>query len=309
MTSVRRATLISLVASLLVLATKFSAFLVTGSVALLSDAAESLVNVAAAATVIYVVRLARRPADYEHPYGHAKAEYLSGALEGSLILVAAGVILATAVPRLLSPPPLDSVPLGAVLIAAASVINGLTAWYLRRVTARHLSPALEATSRHLMTDIWTSVGVLLSLAAVQLTELRVLDPIIGLVIGLHILREGWSVTTGAMSNLLDVRLPEDEEAALMGVLHEEPRVLGFHRLRSRRSGMNRFVEVDVFVEPDLDVLAAHDIATTLEDRISDLLPNLTATLHIEPFVEGTRDLTLTPRDEFEEERAPGSVRK
>jgi cation diffusion facilitator family transporter len=184
-------------------------------------------------------------------------------------------------------------------VVAASIVNAATAWYLRRVTARHHSPALEATSRHLMTDIWTSTAVVASVVLVSLTGFELLDPMIGVVAGLHITREGWRVTTGAMSSLLDVRLPEEEEAALMDVLREEPRVLGFHRLRSRRAGINRFLEVDIFVDPRLDVRGAHDIATALEDRIARLLPNLTATLHIEPYLEGTRDVTLTPREEFQ----------
>jgi cation diffusion facilitator family transporter len=296
---VRRATVIALAASLLVLSVKFAAFLLTGSVALLSDAAESLVNVAAATTVIYLVRLARRPADYEHPYGHAKAEHLSGALEGSLILVAAGVILATAVPRLFDPPQLESIPLGLLLVALATAVNAATASHLRRVTADNASPALEATSRHLLTDVWTSLGVLVAVFAVEATGVAILDPVIGSLVGLHILREGWSVMTGAASSLLDVRLPEGEEEALMAVLQEDSRVLGFHRLRSRQSGVNRFVEVDIFVDSRLDVLAAHDVATRLEERIVSVLPNVTATLHIEPYQQGKRDITMTPKDEFE----------
>lgn len=308
MSEVRRATVIALVASLFVLSAKFAAFLLTDSVALLSDAAESLVNVAAAATLIYVVRLARRPADYEHPYGHAKAEYLSGALEGSLILVAAGVILATAAPRLFAPAPLQSVSTGLLVVGMATAVNGVTAWYLRGVAGGKNSPALAAASRHLLTDVWTSAGILAAIVVVQTTGLTILDPVIAMLVGLHIMREGWSVTTGAVSSLLDVRLPESEEDALMQVLQDDAYVLGFHRLRSRRSGFDRFVEVDIFVNPELDVLEAHEIASQLELRISRVLPNLTATLHIEPFLEGERDTTQTPRDEFEEAGIPPTKR-
>ncbi|MEX2540345.1 MAG: cation diffusion facilitator family transporter [Trueperaceae bacterium] len=308
MSQVRRATVTALAASVIVLAAKFAAFVLTDSVALLSDAAESLVNVAAAATLIYVVRLARRPADYEHPYGHAKAEYLSGALEGSLILVSAGVILATAAPRLFAPAPLQSVTTGLLVVGLATAMNAVTAWYLRRVSGSRNSPALAAASRHLVTDVWTSAGILAAVAVVQATGLTILDPLIAILVGLHIMREGWSVTTGAVSSLLDVRLPESEEESLMQVLQEAPSVLGFHRLRSRQSGFDRFVEVDIFVNPELDVLEAHEIASQLELRISRVLPNLTATLHIEPFLEGERDTTQTPRDEFEEGSAPPSRR-
>jgi cation diffusion facilitator family transporter len=307
MTETRPATLIVLAASLVVLAAKFTAFLLTGSVALLSDAAESLVNIASASMLIYAVRVARRPADYEHPYGHAKAENLSGALEGSLILVAAGVILATAGPRLLAPSPLESVPTGLLVVALATAVNAATAWYLRTVISRRSSPALNAATRHLLTDVWTSLAVLVGVVLVQLTGVLVLDPLIALLVGLHVLREGWSVTASSISSLLDVRLPESEENALMRVLQEEPRVLGFHRLRSRQAGFARFVEVDIFVDPRLDVLAAHDIASRLEQRIGGLLPDLTATLHIEPYLEGMRDTTLTPRQEYEE--ADGGQRR
>lgn len=299
MPTVRRATLLVLAASLLVLAAKFTAFLLTGSIALLADAAESLVNVAAAGAVIYAVRLARRPPDYEHPYGHAKAEYLSGAFEGSLILVAAGVILTAAFQRLLSPAELERVSAGLVVVAVATLVNAAASLYLARVARHQDSPALLATSRHLMTDVWTSAGVLAAIVVVATTGITILDPVIAVLVGLHVLREGWSVTVGSVSSLLDVRLPESEEDTLMQALRADARVEGFHRLRTRQSGFNRFVEVDIFVDPRLDVREAHEIASRLESRIAELLPNVTATLHIEPYLEGERDETKTPRDEFE----------
>lgn len=298
MTSAGRATFVTLGVSLLVLAIKLVAYLITGSVALLSDAAESGVNVAAALAVVYAVRLAGRPPDYEHPYGHAKAEYLSGALEGSMILVAAGVILATAVGRLLAPIPLENLTEGVVVALLATAVNAVAALYLRRVGTRQRSPALVVNARHLMTDVWTSIGVLLAVALVALTGRAVIDPLIAVVVGLNIVRTGWSVLVDATSSLLDVRLPESEERVIMAVLERDPRVLGFHRLRSRQAGFNRFVEVDIFVDPRLDVITAHDIATQLEDRVIARLPNLTTTIHVEPFLEGARDTTQTPREEF-----------
>ena len=295
--SPQSATLLTLVASLLVLGMKAAAYLLTGSVALLSDAAESVVNVVAALAVLDAVRLARRPPDYEHPYGHAKAEYVAAALEGSLILVAAGLILSTAGARLFNPAPLENVTSGVVVALLAMAVNGATAAVVRRVGRRESSAALISNSRHLMTDVWTSLGVVAAVVLVSATGWLVLDPIVAIIVGLNIAREGWAVLTESFSRLLDTRLPEEEESFIIALLHEEPQVKGFHRLRTRSSGYRRFVEVDIFVDPHLDVLEAHEIATRLEDRISARLPNLTATLHIEPYVAGERDTTLTPREE------------
>lgn len=296
--SATRATYLTLAAALLVLATKLVAYLLTGSIALLSDAAESIVNVAAALAVLYAVRQARRPPDYLHPYGHAKAEYLSAALEGTMILLAAGFLLATAAPRLLDPPPLDNVTVGVAVAALAAASNGATAYYLRRVGSKAESVALISNSRHLLTDVWTSLGVIVAVILVAITGWAFLDPLVGIAVGLNIVREGWQVLTGSLSSLLDERLPEDEERVVMGVLEGHESVLGFHQLRSRRAGFRRFIEVDVFVEPRLDVIEAHDIATALKSELGELLPNLTVTIHVEPYMGGERDTTRTPREEF-----------
>lgn len=298
MVSAGTATLVALAASLLVLALKLAAYFITGSTALLSDAAESVVNVAAAVAVVYSVRTARRPPDYRHPYGHAKAEYFSAVLEGALILVAAGVILATSVRNLFAPPPLENVTGGVVVAAAALVINVLTAFYLLRVASRRESAALRSNARHLLTDVWTSVGVLVAVPLVAVSGWTVVDPAIATLIGMNIVRQGWSVLTDSLSSLLDERLSHDEEQSFMEVLHESPDVLGFHRLLTRRSGYRRFAEVDVFVDPELDVVAAHDIASALKQELESRMPNLQVTIHVEPFLAGERDRTTTPREEY-----------
>jgi cation diffusion facilitator family transporter len=285
-----------------VLAAKVLAFALTGSVALLSDAAESLVNVAAGVSVFLALRLAARPPDYEHPYGHAKAEELSSLLEGAMILVAAGAILAAAIPRLFAPTPLEASPLGLGVAAFATLLNAATAWRLRSWGHSLRSPALLANARHLMTDVWTSIGVIAAVVLVAWTGLLLLDPLLATAIGLHVLREGWRVLAQAFSSLLDARLPDAEEAIVIAALRAEGEVRGFHRLRSRRSGHRRFVEVDVFVAPSLDVGRAHAITARVEAEIARRLPDLTATLHVEPFVAGRRDTTLTPRQEFAPQR-------
>ena len=294
----QRAALLSLGAALLVLLLKLGAYALTGSVALLSDAAESITNVAAALALLFSLRLSLRPPDYEHPYGHQKAEYLSSAFEGSLILLAAGMILVTALGRITNPPPLEGVADGVGVALLATLLNGVVAWFLARTAAQTESVALAANARHLLTDVWTSVGVIVAVALVALSGRTVLDPVIAVLVALNIVREGWRVMAGALSDLLDARLPDSDEAKILAVLDGHPQVLGYHRLRSRRAGTGRFAEIDIFVAPDFTVLEAHEVAAELERDLAALLPRLVATLHVEPFVAGLREGATPPREEF-----------
>ncbi len=289
---------LSLGVAVVVLVLKAGAYGLSGSVALLSDAAESLVNVVAAVGVIVSLRVASLPPDYQHPYGHNKAEYLSSAFEGALILVAAAAIVLTSGLRLLSPEPLEAPLLGAGIALAATLLNGGGAALLGRLAARSGSAALRANARHLWTDVWTSLGVVAAVVLVSLTGWLVLDPLLGLLVGLNIVREGWRVLAGSFSDLLDARLPETEEAAIMTVLEGNPAVLGYHRLRSRRSGRGRFAEVDVFVDPAMSVGAAHALVSELETALQRALPGLISTVHVEPFEPGKREGARSPRDEF-----------
>ena len=289
---------LSLAIAVAVLVLKAGAYGLSGSVALLSDAAESLVNVVAAVGVIVSLRVARLPPDYQHPYGHNKAEYLSSAFEGALILVAAAAIVLTSGSRLLSPEPLEAPLLGAGIALTATLLNGGGAALLGRLAARSGSAALTANARHLWTDVWTSLGVVAAVVLVSLTGWLVLDPLLGLLVGLNIIREGWRVLAGSFSDLLDARLPETEEAEIMNVLESNPAVLGYHRLRSRRSGVGRFAEVDVFVDPAMSVGAAHELVSELETALQHALPGLISTVHVEPFEPGKREGPRPPRDEF-----------
>lgn len=289
---------LSLGLALAVLALKAGAYGLSGSVALLSNAAESVVNVAAAVGVLVSLRVARAPPDYRHPYGHDKAEYLSAAFEGALILVAAAAIVLTSGLRLLVPEPLEAPLLSSSIALAATALNGGGAALLGRLAARSGSAALRANARHLLTDVWTSLGVVLGVALVVTTGWLVLDPLIGLLVGLNIIREGWRVLAGSFSDLLDARLPEGEERKIMRVLEATPAVLGYHRLRSRRSGVGRFAEVDVFVDPAMTVGAAHELVNALEAALQRALPGLVSTVHVEPFEPGVREGARSPRDEF-----------
>jgi cation diffusion facilitator family transporter len=289
---------VSLLGALVTVVLKVVAWRLTGSVSLLSDAAESFVNVASAIALIAALRLAARPADYEHPYGHQKAEYLSSVFEGAMILVAAGAILLTAAQRFVAPEPLERVGLGLAVVVFATVVNAMLAGYLLRAGRRLDSAGLLANGRHVRTDVWTSGGVVLGVALVALTGWERLDPVIAAVVALNIVREGVLVLTTNLSRLMDERLPAREEQVILDALERHPQVLGYHRLRTRRSGRARFAEVDLFVDPALSVRDAHAVAVAIEGEISGKLAELIATLHVEPYVEGERDERRAPRDEF-----------
>lgn len=283
------------------LALKSGAALVTGSVGLLSDAAESLVNVAAALALLWALRVASAPADYEHPYGHAKAEDLASAFEAALILLASAAIAWTAARRLLEPQPLENLPAGLAAAAIAGVLNAALAAWLGRAARRAGSPALAANSRHLWADVWTSVAVLGGVALTAVSGVPRLDPLLGLLVAAHIAREGTRVLRGALQALMDRRLPDAEEDAILRVLDRHPAVRGYHRLRTRGQGAARFAEVDVFVDPAMTVAAAHALVHALENEIHAELPNLTTTVHVEPHEPGRREGATVPREEYREE--------
>ena len=289
---------VSLVGAAAVVALKVVAWALTGSVSFLSDAAESFVNVASALTLIAAVRVASRPADYDHPYGHQKAELLSSVFEGAMILIAAGAILWSAATRLWSPEPLEQVGTGMLFIAAATLLNVVLVTYLARAGRRLQSPALTANARHIRTDVWTSLGVLAGVGLVVATGWDRLDPLVAIVVAANIVREGVSVLTTSVSRLLDERLPDDEERVILEALDAHPGVLGYHRLRTRSAGRARFAEVDVFVDPDISVRDAHDVAQEVESEVHDALDEIITTLHVEPYLEGVRDVSRTPRDEY-----------
>ncbi len=293
-----RAARISLIGAAAVVALKLIAWATTGSVSFLSDAAESFVNVASALTLIAAVRLAALPPDYDHPYGHQKAEILSSVFEGAMILLAAGAILWSAGQRMWRPEPLEQVGLGMLLILGATVLNALLVAYLLRQGRQHASPGLIANARHLRTDVWTSAGVLVGVALVVWTGWERLDPIVAIVVALNIVREGVNVLTTNLSRLLDERLPEAEERVILDALEAHPAVRGYHRLRTRSAGRARFAEVDLFVDPDISVRDAHEVAAAIEDQVHGQLDELITTLHVEPYVAGVRDGSRTPRDEY-----------
>ncbi len=274
---------LSVGAALATIGLKGGAYLFTGSVGLLSDALESGVNLVAAVVALRALAVAGRPADDEHAYGHTKAEYFSSGFEGALILVAALVITWSAVERLISPAPLERVELGVAIAAVASVLNFFVARVLLRAASEHASIALEADARHLMTDVWTSVGVLAGVGLVGVTGWTVIDALVALLVAANIARVGTTLVRRSMLGLLDTALPADVQAAILAVLarHEEDGI-EFHALRTRRSGARRFMSVHVLVPGEWTVQRGHDLLERIEAEIRYAVPRLTVFTHLEP---------------------------
>jgi cation diffusion facilitator family transporter len=278
-----RLLLLSVTAAIATISLKTVAWVLTGSVGLLSDAAESIVNLVAAVFALVIVRWAARPADEEHAYGHEKADYLSAGVEGSLILVAAGTIAYAAIGRLANPQPLDHVGIGVVVSIVASAINLAVARILITVGREEQSIVLEADGRHLMTDVWTSVGVVAGVAAVAISGIDRLDPIIALAVAANIVVTGVALVRRFVGGLMDRALPETERAAVDEVLADfTSDDVHFHAVRTRRAGRRAFVSFHILVPGDWSVQRGHDLAEQVEGRLRQALQHATVFTHLEP---------------------------
>jgi len=274
---------LSIAAAVATIALKSGAWLITGSVGLLSDAAESVVNLVAAVVALIALRVAARPADDSHHYGHTKAEFFSAAAEGTMIFVAAVFILITSVERFLNPQPLENVGVGLGISVLASVLNGLVAFVLMRAGRAHRSLTLTADGKHLLTDVWTSVGVVLGVLLVALTRIERLDPVVAFLVGLNIIWTGWKLLQESASGLMDSTLPEEDNAALADVLAGfTDEHVHFHGLRSRASGHQGFAEVHMLVPGNWTVRRAHDLVEQIEAIVARRVDGVTLTAHIEP---------------------------
>lgn len=273
----------SIAAAVATIALKATAWLLTGSVGFLSDAAESIVNVVGALVALIAVRVSVRPPDDDHAYGHEKAEYLSAGAEGALILAAAVGIAWVAVARLLDPQPLSDVGVGVAVSAVAAGLNLIVATLLIRVGREQRSITLEADGRHLMTDVWTSIGVIVGVIAVLLTGWERLDPIIALLVALNIVRTGIQLLGRSAGGLMDHSLGPAEQAEIQAVLdaHREDGV-EFHALRTRQAGRRAFVSLHLLVPGAWTVQQGHDLAERVERDLRERLPYATVFTHVEP---------------------------
>jgi len=273
---------LSIGAAVLTIGLKTGAYLITGSVGLLSDAIESIVNLVGGIMALAMLKIAERPADEDHAYGHSKAEYFSSGVEGGLILVAAISIGVAAVPRLIAPKPLEAVGLGVLVSAAAAVVNLSVALLLLRVGRKNNSITLEANAHHLLTDVWTSVGVVIAIVLVALTNWNWLDPVVALLVAANILRTGAGIMRRSVGGLMDISLPARDMEAVRKVLQTyEQTGIQFHALRSRQSGARKFVSTHVLVPGDWTVQRGHELLDRIEADIRHALPDAAVFTHLE----------------------------
>jgi len=274
---------LSVAVALATMALKTAAWWITGSVGLLSDALESLVNLAGAMFALTMVTLAAQPPDADHPYGHHKAEYFSSGFEGVLILVAALAIVWAAVGRLLHPQPLEALGWGLALSVISSAMNGVLAWAMLRKAREHRSMALEADARHLYTDVWTSVGVVVGLAAVQFTGWLWLDPVLAIGIALNIGREGarliWVSVDGLMDRAVESDVRQQIDATLKDFAHQTIR---FDHVVTRRAGQRRFVDLHMHMPAGWTLGRAAAVRTSVEQALMSAVPGLRASIQLLP---------------------------
>ncbi len=274
---------LSVATSVVTIVLKFSAYALTDSVGLLSDAVESLVNIAAALLALAALTYAAAAPDREHNFGHEKAQYFSSGIEGALIFVAAGAIVWTAVPRLMHPQPIQQIGMGLALSVLASVANAACAALMLRAARAHRSITLEADARHLLTDVWTTAGVLVGVLLVPATGWLRLDPVVALLVALQILWTGWHLMSRSFHGLMDRAVPEDERAAIVEVLeHLKQQGGDYHALRTRVAGAKSFVDVHVLVPGGMSVQHGHDLVEHLENEIRSRLPHVEVLTHLEP---------------------------
>jgi cation diffusion facilitator family transporter len=281
--SLTRFAWLSVAAAVATMGLKAAAYWLTGSVGLLSDAIESSVNLIGALMALTMLAIAARPADESHAYGHSKAEYFSSGVEGTLILVAAGSIAFTAIKRLIDPQPLEQVGLGLAVSIVASAINLGVALVLLRAAKKHESITLEANARHLMTDVWTSVGVLVGVGAVAITGWIRLDPIVALVVAANIVWSGFQIVRDSVKGLMDSALPKEEQAVIEQILAPyREKGIEFHALRTRQAGARRFVSMHILVPKNWTIQKGHELAEQIEATIRNELDNVTVFTHLEP---------------------------
>ncbi len=282
--SLTRYAWLSIAAAVITISLKAGAYMLTGSVGLLSDAIESVVNLLAAIMALSMLIIAARPPDESHTYGHGKAEYFSSNAEGVLILVAAAGIAVTAIERIFNPREIEQVGIGLGVSVVATLVNFVVARMLYKASKEHGSITLEADSHHLMTDVWTSVGVVAGVGAVGLTGWTILDPLIALAVSANIVNTGIQLIRRSVDGLMDASLSKEEMQAVKDVLtkYRQKYEIDFHALRTRQAGARHFISVHVLVPGAWTVHDAHHIAEDIEGDIRAVVQNSVAFTHLEP---------------------------
>ena len=282
--SLKKFAYLSIAAAVLTIALKFGAYFLTGSMGLFSDALESCVNLLAAVIALIMISISERPADKDHEFGHTKAEYFSSAIEGALILVAAFSIIWSAIPRIIHPLPLENVGVGLLISTGASAINLAVALILIKNGKKRHSLLLEADGKHLMTDVWTSVGVLVGIGLVKFTGLNILDPIIAVIVALNIIWTGVHLLHRSGNGLMDSVISPDKQKLITNFLEsQKEQGIEYHSLMTRQAGQRIFISLHLLVPGSWSVQKGHDKSEYIEEYIENLfeLP-ATCSTHIEP---------------------------
>ena len=275
---------LSIAAALITLSLKTVAYLVTDSVGMLSDAMESIVNLAAAIMALTMLTIAARPADDDHAFGHSKAEYFSSGVEGALILIAAVSIIWAALPRLFHPQAIEQVGLGLMISLVASAVNFAAAFVLLRAGKEHHSITLEADAHHLMTDVWTSGGVLIGIGAVYISGWLILDPLIAIAVALNIVWTGFQLLHRSVDGLMDMSLPPDELSIIHDIIgrYATQEGIAYNSLKTRQAGSHKFISVHILVPANWTVQRGHDLLDLLEADIEKTLHGSHVLTHLEP---------------------------
>jgi len=274
---------LSIISNTLLILLKVVAGILSGSISVIAEAIHSGIDLVAAGIAFFSLRIAGRPADREHPFGHGKAENVSGTIEAGLIFVAAAFIIYEAIKRITAPTMIEYVSIGIAVMAVSVVVNILVSRHLLRIARETDSIALEADARHLTTDVYTSLGVLGGLIVVRITGLNILDPIVALGVALFILRTAYDVIRRAFPPLIDVKLPEDEETLIASCIREHfGELVGFHELRTRKAGSERYIDLHLVMARNASVEEAHKLCDHLEEDIKSKLTNASVTIHVEP---------------------------
>ncbi|MGB8702630.1 MAG: cation diffusion facilitator family transporter [Thermosynechococcaceae cyanobacterium] len=274
---------LSIAAAIATMALKFYSFFLTNSIGLFSDAAESCVNLTAALFAMWALTVAARPPDYEHTFGHSKAEYFSSALEGILVLIAAFSIVVAAVPRFTHPQPLTQIDAGLLVSILAAAINGGVAFTLLRAGRRLRSITLRADAHHLLTDVWTSAGVVVGLILVKVTGWQILDPLMALAVAANICWVGYRLLKETANGLMDSALPAHEQSTIQDILdYYKNRGIEFHALRTRVAGSLNFVSFHVLVPGEWTIQQGHDLCEDIEHKIMQAIAHTHVTTHLEP---------------------------
>ena len=282
--SLKKYAYLSIAAALITIGLKFYAYFYTGSMGLFSDALESCVNLLAAVVALIMIHISEKPADEGHEFGHTNAEYFSSAIEGGLILVAAFSIIWSAAPRLLEPQPIENVGLGVLISLSASLVNLGVALVLIKNGKKNNSLLLEADGKHLMTDVWTSVGVITAIFIVKLTGFLLLDPIIAIIVALNIVWTGFQLLKRSANGLMDASISESELKIVTDYLNElKTDKIDFHSLMTRQAGQRKFISLHLLVPGEWSVQQGHDYAENIEETIEDMFSEpVTVSTHIEP---------------------------